>query len=77
MDRTLPATLPGFVRHTGIPNTSEFNPYFAKTAEAIARCQKDPRCVGLSAQRLFYGTLGTPTTVVGRVGEEGCFLKAS
>ena len=77
MERALPSELAGFTRYTGIPNTSDSKSYFASAAEAAKRCQKDPRCVGLSAQRLFYGTLGTPATVAGRTGEEACFLRKS
>lgn len=77
-DRTLPNIIPmGFVRYAGIPNTSESKSYFASVAEAIKRCQKDTRCVGLSNQRLFYGTLGFPTIVPGRLDENECFMRAS
>ena len=75
--RSLPATVPaGFVRSTGIPNTSSSKPYFSTTAEALRRAIADPRCVGISAQRLFYGTVGNPATVVGRAGEDECFLRS-
>ncbi len=75
-ERVLPAKAPtGFVRCAGIPNTTQFKSYFAEVAEAVARCVGDPRCVGVSAQRLFYGPVGTPATVKGRAGEEACFMR--
>ncbi len=75
MERALPKEIPtGFVAKSGVPNASS-KPYFSTTAEAVSRCLKDPRCVGLSSQRLFFGELGTPTTVPGRSGETGCILR--
>jgi hypothetical protein len=76
-DRTLPTETPsGFVRSTGIPNTASSKPYFAAVSEAVARCVADPKCVGVSGQRLFYGTPGFPTTVPGRAGEKSCFIRS-
>jgi hypothetical protein len=76
-DRALPAEIPkGFVRSTGIPNTSSSKSYFAETTEAVARCVADPRCIGVSAQRLFYGKGGAPT-IVGRPGESESFIRVS
>ncbi len=75
-ERLLPSQAPpGFSVRTGIPNTSNTKPYFAETKEAIERCVGDPRCVGVSAQRMFYGPVGTPATIGGRKGEETCFMR--
>lgn len=75
--RGLPLPPPGFQQCTGIPNTVVTKSYFATTAEALARCVADPHCVGMSAQRLFYGAVGTPATVVGRPGEDACLLRTA
>ncbi len=76
LERVLPAKAPTeFVRCAGIPNTTQSKPYFAEVAEAVARCVGDPSCVGVSAQRLFYGPVGVPATVKGRGGEEVCFMR--
>jgi hypothetical protein len=75
-DRTLPSKEPkGFVRSTGIPNTSSSTSYFAATADAVARCDRDAKCIGVSAQRMFYGTVGTPAMVAGRAGETESFVR--
>lgn len=63
--RGLPNQATGFVPCKGIPNTPTSKPYFASIAEAIERCRKDPNCVGISDERLFYGTLGTPAFLTG------------
>ncbi len=69
--RGLPPHAIGFMQCTGIPNTPTSKPYFASTAEAIERCRKDPACVGVSDERLFYGPLKTPALLTG--GD--CLLK--
>ena len=75
-DRILPAqTPPGFVKITGVPNTAESKPFFADVSVAVSRCAGDPRCVGVSAQRLFYGAVGTPATTVGRSGENESLVR--
>jgi hypothetical protein len=65
--RRLPESATGFVRCTGIPNTPTSKPYFASVSEALDRCRKDPTCVGISDQRIFYGPFGTPTLHTGGV----------
>jgi hypothetical protein len=76
-DRTLPAETPsGFVRSTGIPNTTSSKPYFATVTEAVTRCVADPKCVGISNQRMFYGPVGNPAIVPGRLGESGSILRS-
>ena len=75
--RGLPAKIPvGFVKVTGIPNTSQSKSYFADGATAVARCAADPLCMGVSGQRLFYGDVGTPAIVRGRSGEEVSYIRA-
>ncbi len=75
-ERGLPQEAVGFKRHTGIPNTSTFKSYFATAAEALERCRRDPRCVGISANRTFYGPMGHPALVPGPAGEGECLTKA-
>lgn len=75
-DRVLPTQAPpGFTKITGVPNTTESKPFFADVSAAVSRCAGDPRCVGVSAQRLFYGTVGMPATIVGRSGEDESFVR--
>ena len=66
MERSLPKHHPGFTLVTGIPNTASKS-YFASSAEAWRRCVGDPKCVGMSAQRLFYGDC--TSIIPGRPGE--------
>lgn len=78
-DRSLTgAELPtGFVRSTGVPNTTISKAYFASATESVARCAADPKCVGVSGQRMFYGSVGNPAIVQGRPGEGGSFLRSA
>jgi hypothetical protein len=77
-DRGLPSSdVAGFKRYTGIPNTSTFKSYFASAAEALERCRRDPRCVGISATRMFYGPVSHPTLVPGPVGETESLTKVA
>ncbi len=66
---------PGFSRMTGVPNTPHSKSFFSDAATAVARATGDPLCVGISAQRLFYGPVGHPRIVPGRVGEDACFIR--
>lgn len=73
--RGLPSQAMGFVLCKGIPNTPTSKPYFASTSEALERCRKDPKCIGLTDERLFYGTPGTPSLLTCEPSVY-CLLKA-
>ena len=78
--RTLPTGLiAGFARVAGVPNTPNTKSYFASAVDAIQRCREDQRCIGVSAQRMFYrsdvGSAGRVDIVPGRPGEDAAYMK--
>jgi hypothetical protein len=75
-ERTLvaPEEISGFVKQSGVPNTSQVTPYFAAFETALKRCEKDPNCKGLSAFRMFYGTVKKGSGI-SLQGEDWSFVK--
>jgi hypothetical protein len=63
---------------TGVPMGAEGRPYFGDPQEAIRRCRENPACVGVSAQRLFYGSKDACRShAPGRSGETHIYVKLS